>query len=77
MTETSARHLELSLHALQAELHMYYRAGGTGGAGGHFSILAELEAKPDLSKDLVLLIAPQIFRPSTGSGYCTKQCNVR
>ena len=62
MTETFARHLELSLHALQAELHMYCKAGGTGGAGGHFSILAELEAKPDLSKDFVLLIGPPDFQ---------------
>ena len=62
MTETFARHLELSLHALQAELHMYCKAGGTGGAGGHFSILAELEAKLDLSKDFVLLIGPPDFQ---------------
>ena len=33
----------------------------------NIQILAELESKPNLSKALVLLIPPRIFRPSAGS----------
>ena len=39
---------------------------GVGRAPTH--IFAELEVKPLSSKDLVLLIAPQIFRPSADPG---------